>query len=325
MSYKQKFAINFPSEIPLTPTGSWKQTAYLLEEKSSNAIKMALATNRPLLVKGEPGLGKSYLALAAAQLLDRAFMSEVINSHTEGQDLLWKDDPIQRLNDAQSNQKTGDELHPKRYINPSVLWWAFDWDTADFQYKQLHHKVFKPSCIDQSKRENGVVLLIDEIDKADPALPNSLLEVLGNGGFEVPQVDLNNGNEAVESVGQKQVPLVIITTNDERELPPAFVRRCLVLHLKVDEDNIEAWLMERVRTHVSKEDCSDVILREAAGQLKKDRDAASAQGMIKAGLSEYIDLIRALVELTEVGEGREQAQRELLSDIAEFSLRKAEV
>ena len=324
MSYKQKINMKYPHSVTLTPVGSWKQTAYLLEEKSANALKMALATNRPLLVKGEPGLGKSYLALAAAQLLDRAFMSEVINSHTEGQDLLWKDDPIQRLNDAQSNQKKGDELHPKRYINPSILWWAFDWETAETQYEQLHHKVYKPDCIDEAKRENGVVLLIDEIDKADPSLPNSLLEVLGNGGFDVPQVDLHNGKESVASVGQKQAPLVIITTNDERELPPAFVRRCLVLHLKVDEENIESWLMQRVRTHIKEADSSDDILLEAAAQLKKDRKEASDQGMIKAGLSEYIDLIKALVELTDAGAGREDAQRQLLADISEFSLRKAE-
>lgn len=322
MDYKQKFDKEYPYEVPLTPTGSWKQTAYLLEQKSANALKMALATNRPLLVKGEPGLGKSYLALAAAQILDRAFMAEVINSHTEGQDLLWKDDPIQRLNDAQSKLKTGDDLHPKRYINPSILWWAFDWETADAQYKQLHHKVFKPHCLNEAQRKNGVVLLIDEIDKADPSLPNSLLEVLGNGGFDVPLVELKGDQQAVGQQGQP--PLVIITTNDERELPPAFVRRCLVLHLKVDEDNLESWLMERVRTHVKAADCSDVILKEAARQLKKDRDDASKQGLIKAGLSEYIDLIKALVALTDAGDDREETQRKLLKDIAEFSLRKAE-
>ena len=308
--------------VPLTPTGSWKQTAYLLEKKSAYALQMALATKRPLLVKGEPGLGKSYLALAAAQLLNRTFMAEVINSHTEGQDLLWKDDPIQRLNDAQAKLKKDHELHPKHYINPSILWWAFDWETAQGQYDQLHHKVFRPRCIDESKRDNGVVLLIDEIDKADPSLPNSLLEVLGNGGFDVPQVVLEGEQQSVGQDGQG--PLVIITTNDERELPPAFVRRCLVLHLKVDEENLENWLMERVRTHVKEAECSDKVLREAARQLKKDREKANAQGMIKAGLSEYIDLIKALVQLTGEGEDREQLQCDLLKEIAEFSLRKAE-
>lgn len=315
--------VNLESQnIPLTPTGSWQQTAYLLDKRSAYALQMALATKRPLLVKGEPGLGKSYLALAAAKLLGRTFMAEVINSHTEGQDLLWKDDPVQRLSDGQSQQKSADELHPKRYINPGVLWWAFDWETADHQYQQLHHKIYRPHCSAADKRTEGVVLLIDEIDKADPSLPNSLLEVLGNGGFDVPLVDLKDGQE---SVGQKgNPPLVIITTNDERELPPAFVRRCLVLHLKVDEADLANWLKQRVRTHINESKCSDAVLLEAAQQLRADRDRAKAQGMIKPGLSEYIDLITALVEMTSAGAGREQDQLDLLGEIAEFSLCKAD-
>lgn len=310
--------------VTLTPTGSWRQTQYLLDRKSAYALQMALATGRPLLVKGEPGLGKSYLALAAASLLKRAFVAEVINSHTEGQDLLWKDDPIQRLNDAQSKLKSGDELHPKRYLNPGILWWAFDWASAETQHKQLHHKIYIPDCADETKRNDGLVLLIDEIDKADPSLPNSLLEVLGNGGFDVPLAGTSVGRQGV-------APLVIITTNDERELPPAFVRRCLVLHLKVPEgtdkdgnDLLIGWLKERVRVHVDKEECTDEVLHEAAVQLKKDRVQAESQGMIKAGLAEYIDLIKALVEMTEPGEGRSAKQLELLQDIAEFSLRKAD-
>lgn len=324
MSIKERFDLTYPHKVRLTPTGSWQQKHYLLDEKSAYAMQMALATQRPLLVKGEPGLGKSYMALAAASLLDRAFVAEVINSHTEGQDLLWKDDPIQRLNDAQSKLKQGEALHPKRYINPGTLWWAFDWESATEQYNQLHHQIYKPSCDDDKKRKNGLVLLIDEIDKADPSLPNSLLEVLGNGGFDV--------SLAKETVGQQgEAPLVIITTNDERELPPAFVRRCLVLHLKIPEgvdddgnDKLIAWLKARVRVHVKQDVCCDAVLEQAAEQLKKDREEAATQGMIKAGLSEYIDLVTALVVLTDAGDSREKEQLKLLEDIAEFSLRKAD-
>lgn len=309
-----------PYSVDLSPTGSWQQKSYLLDKKSAYALQMALATNRPLLVKGEPGLGKSYLAVAAASLLKRMFVAEVINSHTEGQDLLWKDDPIQRLNDAQAELKKKDELHPKHYINPGVLWWAFDWESANKQYEDnLHHKVYKPQCKDESQRDRGLVLLIDEIDKADPSLPNSLLEVLGNGGFDIPFLG--------ETVGQKgEKPLVIITTNDERELPPAFVRRCLVLHLKVDEANLSEWLKERVRVHISEDECSDKVLEVAAQQLKKDRETASTQGMIKAGLSEYIDLITALVEMTKDVDAntRAESQLKLLEEIKDFSLRKAD-
>lgn len=79
---KQTFDLNYPHKVTLKPTGSWRQTKYLLDKKSAYALQMALATNRPLLVKGEPGLGKSYLALAAAKLLGRAFIAEVINRVT---------------------------------------------------------------------------------------------------------------------------------------------------------------------------------------------------------------------------------------------------
>ncbi|PWQ98632.1 AAA family ATPase [Leucothrix pacifica] len=321
---KETFDLKYPHKVTLEPTGSWTQKHYLLDKKSAYALQMALATNRPLLVKGEPGLGKSYLALAAAELLNRAFIAEVINSHTEGQELLWKDDPIQRLSDAQAKIKTGDDLHPKRYISPSVLWWTFDWANAATQYEQLHHKVYKPVCGHAKNRKNGLVVLIDEIDKADPSLPNSLLEVLGNNGFDVPLAKVNVGHQGI-------APLVIITTNDERELPPAFVRRCLVLHLKIPDgtsddgkDELIEWLKARVRVHITKDQCSDIVLDEAAKQLKEDREKAESQGMIKAGLSEYIDLITALVEMTEAGDNRETEQLKLLEEIKEFSLRKAD-
>lgn len=306
------------TEVPLTPIGSWKQKTYLLDKRSAYALQMALSANRPLLVKGEPGLGKSYLALAAAKLLDRAFIAEIINSHSQGQDLLWKDDPIQRLNDAQSKLKKEQELHPKRYINPGVLWWTFDWESAEQQYDQLHHKIYKPQDIKAEKLKNGIVLLIDEIDKADPSLPNSLLEVLGNNGFNV--------GIAKTTVGQTgKQPLVIVTTNNERELPPAFVRRCLVLNLKVDEGKLEQWLIKRVRTHFTEKQCGNIILEEAVQQLKEDRASADRQGIIKPGLSEYIDLIAALVKMTENEKDKDKAQHKLLGNIAEFSLQKADI
>ena len=312
-----------PKNTPLEACGSWNKSHYLLDEDTAYALEMALLTKRPLLVKGEPGLGKSYLARAAATQLKRAFISEVINLNTEAQDLLWKTDPIARLNDAQLKLKKEQELHPKHYINPGILWWAFDWETAFTQYDEIcHHSIYKPQTIDEEQRKNGIVLLIDEIDKADPSLPNSLLEVLGNGGFEVPECEQTIGNKTNKDAPQ---PLVIITTNDERELPPAFVRRCLVLHLKVDEDNIEKWLMERADVHISNTDCSPTVKLEAAKQLKKDRESAKKQGMTKAGLSEYLDLLTALKEMTQEhsGEAKEMAQLKLLKKIKHFALCKA--
>ena len=314
-----------PENISLEACGSWNQSHYLLDEDTAYALEMALLTQRPLLVKGEPGLGKSYLARAAATQLKRAFVSEVINLNTEAQDLLWKTDPIARLNDAQFKLKKEAELHPKHYINPGILWWAFDWKTADHHYQKVcYHPIYKPQTIDEKKQKNGIVLLIDEIDKADPSLPNSLLEVLGNAGFEIPELEQTIGNKNKDADNTPQ-PLVIITTNDERELPPAFVRRCLVLHLKVDENNIEQWLMERANVHINDDECCEEVKLEAAKQLKKDREAAQKQGQTKAGLSEYLDLLNALKEMTcdVSGEDRKEAQLKLLHKIKHFALCKA--
>jgi len=335
-----------PENTPLDACGSWNQRNYLLDENSAYALEMALVTNRPLLVKGEPGLGKSYLALAAATQLKRAFVSEVINLNTEAQDLLWKTDPIARLNDAQLEFKKGEELHPKHYINPGILWWAFDWESANEHYsnkENCYHPIYKPQTIDEKLQNNGIVLLIDEIDKADPSLPNSLLEVLGNGGFEVPEMEVTIGTKANKKQNNKKQdskddkeaqnktppPLVIITTNDERELPPAFIRRCLVLTLKIDEDNIEKWLIDRANVHISDNECSQKVKLEAAEQLKKDREDAKKQGQAKAGLSEYLDLLTALTEMTSDLSGeksakqREEEQIELLQKIKHFALVKA--
>jgi len=306
------------STIKIPACGSWNACNYLLEKESAYALEMALKTQRPLLVKGDPGLGKSYLARAAAAHLDRQFITEIININTEGQDLLWRYDLVSRLADAHTGKK-GVELDPKHYINPGVLWWAFNWADAQEHYnKTCLHKIYCPKQ-DNGDYKKGVVLLIDEIDKADPSLPNSLLEVLGNGGFHLPLLE-----KTIQTEEQQPAPLVIITTNDERELPPAFVRRCLVLNLEIDKD-IETWLLKRANIHFSEQQCNENIKREAAIQLIKDREDAEKQGLIKAGLAEYLDLLQALDEMTDntlQGQQREAYQKALLKEIQDFVLKK---
>ena len=309
-----------PNEtISFAASGSWPESKYLLDEKSAYALEMALATQRPLLVKGEPGMGKSFLARAAAAKLNRQFIAEVININTEGQDLLWRYDPVARLNDAYAGFK-GDKLNPKNYLNPGVLWWAFNWGKAQDQYKVCRHKVYRPQTVNDHEQVNGTVLLIDEIDKAEPSLPNSLLEVLGNRGFEVPLLETSIRH------AENAAPLVIITTNDERELPPAFMRRCLVLHLTVADNDYEDWLLDRANVHYSDSQCSDSIKHLAARQLIQDRETATRQGLIKPGLAEYLDLLQALNEMISddfKGEARTEQQTQLLKSIAEFVLQKA--
>jgi MoxR-like ATPase len=309
--------------ISYNDSGSWRGGSYLLDKASAYALEMALATGRPLLVKGEPGLGKSYLARAAAAQLNRKFVAEVININTEGQDLLWRYDPVARLNDAQGGQKT-EQLNPSHYLNPGVLWWVFGWQSAETHYNEVcRHKIYRPHSSKDDDAANGMVLLIDEIDKAEPSLPNALLEVLGNGGFEVPLLGVTIGGKGVKT----PPPLVIITSNDERELPAAFVRRCLVLHLKVEDGRLEEWLLERAAVHPCGLACSEDVKQLAARQLLTDRNEAVNHSGVKPGLAEYLDLLTALAEMTAHYTDpieREAQQRRLLQEISHFVLRKAD-
>lgn len=306
--------------IELNACGSWPETRHLICKDSAYALEMALKTGRPLLVKGEPGIGKSNLARAAANALGRGFISEVININTEGQDLLWRMDLVSRLNDAQIGKE--DSLPMENYISPGILWWAINWEDANgYQSNNTCCNRLNAEVQDTENRtrfNNGMVVLIDEIDKADPSLPNSLLEALGNGGFTVPQT-----GKTIRPAHSGTPPLVIITTNNERELPPAFLRRCLVLNLSVDEDGITEWLKQRARVHYTPEQCSDKVLEKAAEQIKGDRNRSAS---IKPGLAEYLDLLCAMDEMIDVTEPdqRENDQLDLLKNIQDLVLRKAE-
>ena len=164
------------------------------------------------------------------------------------------------------------------------------------------------------------VLLIDEIDKADADLPNALLDVLGNRSFDVPPLN----NRTIHAPDQRW-PLIIITTNEERELPPAFIRRCAVLNLNPPKDDkpfIE-WLIQRGKVH------NHLIIDEAARQtaaeqVLEDRKAAEQAGYPKVGLAEYIDLLTALHELTKTRSGKtpHKSQLDWLNQISPYALVK---
>lgn len=162
--------------------------------------------------------------------------------------------------------------------------------------------------------EHGSVLLIDEIDKAEADLPNGLLETLGNGAFTVPWLE-----KAVSAPPGTPTPLVVITTNEERELPAAFLRRCLVLNLQLpkSENEFTAALIARGRLHF-KQRCADEVYRDAANQLWRDRQAADDQGLQGPGYAEYIDLLRVVVTLAP----ERQKQAALLGKVQGFALRK---
>jgi MoxR-like ATPase len=170
---------------------------YVATDDLKLAVNAALTLQRPLLIKGEPGTGKTMLAEEVAAALNMPLMQWHIKSTTKAQQGLYEYDAVSRLRDSQLGDERVKDIH--NYIVKGVLWQAF---TAD----------------------EPVVLLIDEIDKADIEFPNDLLRELDRMEFYV--------YETREMVRAKHRPLVIITSNNEKELPDAFLRRCFFHYIK---------------------------------------------------------------------------------------------
>jgi len=257
--------------IELAETDRFAAAGHWWSRPEIDALILAHAARRPLLVRGEAGSGKSQIARAAAKVMgDTEPLCEVIHPRFEALDLLHSVDVVERLADAQIPGRF--DPTNEKYVKRGRLWEAID-----------------------QAREGQPVLLIDEIDKADAEVPNALLDVLGNRSFTVPPL----GHLQVRAEGGR-LPLIIITTNEERELPAAFVRRCVVLNLNPpgDDTGFLAWLCQRGRVHRHL-DIAEEVRELAARQVLADRQAAMAAGYPRVGLAEYIDLLTALDELTE--------------------------
>ena len=165
---------------------------YVVSTDLLRIVNIAIALEKPLLIKGEPGTGKTQLAQAISDALDKELIIWNIKSTTKAQDGLYVYDTVQRLYDSQFGGEGVDDI--KKYIKLGKLGEAFS-------------------------SEKQVVLLIDEIDKADLEFPNDLLWELDKMEFYIP--------ETGETIRAKQRPIVIVTSNNEKELPSAFLRRCI--------------------------------------------------------------------------------------------------
>jgi MoxR-like ATPase len=275
-----------PPAAPAAPSGPASGPVYVYSEPIVLAVNVALATGRPLLVAGPPGSGKSTLARNVAAEKKWRYLQRVITSRTQADDLLAGFDALRRLNDAQLQ---GRELLPDAgYVEPGVLWWAYDRASARVRGASQPERAvqgFREARDPSEGQGRDVVVLLDEIDKADPDVPNDLLEPLDLRSFTPP-----HAAAPVRAAGEV---LVIITTNGERELPPAFMRRCVFLALEAmgpDE------LVRVAETHYGAEPKPE-LYATLAGWMTELRQRARAEGLREPGTAEYLDAVKACVRL----------------------------
>ncbi|SDE50582.1 MoxR-like ATPase [Salipiger thiooxidans] len=226
---------------------------YVATDDLTMAVNAAIALERPLLVKGEPGTGKTELARQVAEALGLPMLEWNIKSTTRAQQGLYEYDAVSRLRDSQ----LGDErVHDvSNYIRKGKLWQAFEAD-------------------------GKLVLLIDEIDKADIEFPNDLLQELDRMEFHV--------YETGETVRARQRPIVIITSNNEKELPDAFLRRCFFHYIRFPDHDTLRRIVE-----VHHPGIKPALLTAALAQFYELREQPGLKK--KPSTSEVLDWLKLLL------------------------------
>jgi MoxR-like ATPase len=228
-------------------------STYIATDDLTMAVNAAVTLERPILVKGEPGTGKTQLAIEVAQSLGRPLYEWHIKSTTKAQQGLYEYDAVARLRDSQLGD---DRVHDiSNYIVRGKVWEAFESDEQP-------------------------VLLIDEIDKADIEFPNDLLRELDRMEFYV--------YETKKLVKARHRPIIVITSNNEKELPDAFLRRCFFHYIKFPDKETMAEIVDVHFPNLKKD-----LLREALEAFYKVRDVRGLKK--KPSTSELLDWIKLLL------------------------------
>ena len=227
--------------------------SYVATEDLRISVNAAIKLERPILVKGEPGTGKTQLAIEIAEALGKPLFEWHIKSTTKAEQGLYEYDAVSRLRDSQLGDERVKDI--SNYIVRGKVWDAFD-------------------------SENKPVLLIDDIDKADIEFPNDLLRELDRMEFYV--------HETKELVTAKNRPIIIITSNNEKELPDAFLRRCFFHYIRFPDMNT---MKEIVDVHYPK--IKKMLLKEALDTFYRIRDIQGIKK--KPSTSELLDWIKLLL------------------------------
>jgi MoxR-like ATPase len=228
-------------------------SSYIATDDLTMAVNAAVTLERPILIKGEPGTGKTQLAIEVAKSLGKPLFEWHIKSTTKAQQGLYEYDAVARLRDSQLGDDKVQDI--ANYILPGKVWEAFEAETQP-------------------------VLLIDEIDKADIEFPNDLLQELDRMEFFV--------YETKKLVSARNRPIIVITSNNEKELPDAFLRRCFFHYIKFPDQDTMAKIVDVHFPGLKK-----VLLSEALNAFYKVRDVRGLKK--KPSTSELLDWIKLLL------------------------------
>jgi MoxR-like ATPase len=263
---------------------------YLPSKKLIESVKLAQILQRPLLVKGEPGCGKSRLAEAVAIELHRKeyekyYFEWNVKSTSKALDGLYTINNLQRLGDANIRDATAKDLDIKLKLENNI----YQSTTKYLDFGELG-KAFQ--ITHEAGLENPPIVLIDEVDKADIDFPNDLLLELDRMEFKIPEAKDHDGKEVVIKVNKSLRPLFIITSNDEKALPTAFLRRCLFHYIDMKEIDLDLIVAARFPDLENKEN----IIPATVQAFWKWRDKIEKNGTSNKSIStsELLDWVKII-------------------------------